>query len=86
LANFNIFITMNIPKGKKIYFALTIILDTNVKNYTSWEKFVAWLDEIKEDAAAIFLLEFISIFWFWIILQLFKGIPEHLEVLPNKRF
>lgn len=57
---------MNIPKGKKIYFSS----DNHLGAPTAEEsrprevKFVKWLDEIKEDAAAIFLLGDLFDFWF----------------------
>jgi len=57
---------MQIPKGKKIYFASDNHLGapTMGKSYPREKKFVAWLDEIKEDAAAIFLLGDLFDFWF----------------------
>jgi UDP-2,3-diacylglucosamine hydrolase len=57
---------MNIPKGKKIYFAS----DNHLGAPTAEDsrpreiKFVAWLDTIKQDAAAIFLLGDLFDFWF----------------------
>lgn len=57
---------MNIPEGKKIYFSS----DNHLGAPTAEEsrprevKFVKWLDEIKEDAAAIFLLGDLFDFWF----------------------
>ena len=49
---------MQIPKGKKIYFASDNHLGAPTKEQSlpREQKFVAWLDEIKEDAEAIFLL------------------------------
>jgi len=49
---------MQIPKGKKIYFASDNHLGapTKVESFPREQKFVAWLDEVKENAAAIFLL------------------------------
>jgi len=49
---------MQIPKGKKIYFASDNHLGapTKVQSFPREQKFVAWLDEVKENAAAIFLL------------------------------
>ncbi|TNJ47157.1 UDP-2,3-diacylglucosamine diphosphatase [Tamlana fucoidanivorans] len=57
---------MQIPKGKKIYFASDNHLGapTNEASLPREKKFVAWLDAIKEDAAAIFLLG--DLFDFWI--------------------
>lgn len=49
---------MNIPEGKKIYFASDNHLGAPTRNESKEreEKFVKWLDTIKNDAAAIFLL------------------------------
>ena len=56
---------MQIPKGKKIYFASDNHLGapTKAASFPREKKFVAWLDEIKEDAAAIFLLGDLFDFW-----------------------
>tara|TARA_R110001583_G_scaffold23418_3_gene86598 strand:- start:828 stop:1580 length:753 start_codon:yes stop_codon:yes gene_type:complete len=57
---------MQIPKGKKIYFASDNHLGAPTKeaSLTREKKFVAWLDDIKHDAAAIFLLGDLFDFWF----------------------
>ncbi|KAB1066813.1 UDP-2,3-diacylglucosamine diphosphatase [Tamlana haliotis] len=57
---------MQIPKGKKIYFASDNHLGapTAEASRPREKKFVAWLDEVKHDAAAIFLLG--DMFDFWI--------------------
>lgn len=57
---------MQIPKGKKIYFASDNHLGapTMEASKPREKKFVAWLDEIKHDAAAIFLLGDLFDFWF----------------------
>ena len=57
---------MQIPIGKKIYFASDNHLGapTKEKSFPREEKFVSWLDEIKKDAAAIFLLGDLFDFWF----------------------
>lgn len=57
---------MNIPEGKKIYFSSDNHLGapTAAESRPREEKFVAWLDQIKEDAAAIFLLGDLFDFWF----------------------
>ena len=49
---------MQIPKGKKIYFSSDNHLGapTKEESLPREKKFVKWLDEIKEDAAAIFLI------------------------------
>lgn len=57
---------MNIPEGKKIYFSSDNHLGapTPEASKPREEKFVAWLNEVKEDAAAIFLLGDLFDFWF----------------------
>ena len=57
---------MNIPSGKKIYFASDNHLGAPSKEASlpREKKFVRWLDEIKDDAAAIFLLGDLFDFWF----------------------
>lgn len=57
---------MKIPEGKKIYFSSDNHLGapTAAESRPREEKFVAWLDQIKEDAAAIFLLGDLFDFWF----------------------
>lgn len=57
---------MNIPKGKKVYFASDNHLGAPTREVSlpREKKFVAWLDEIKQDAAAIFLLGDLFDFWF----------------------
>ena len=57
---------MQIPKGKKIYFSSDNHLGapTKEESFPREKKFVKWLDEIKEDAAAIFLLGDLFDFWF----------------------
>lgn len=56
---------MQIPEGKKIYFASDNHLGapTKEESFPREKKFVAWLDEVKEDAAAIFLLGDLFDFW-----------------------
>ena len=57
---------MQIPKGKKIYFSSDNHLGapTKEESLPREKKFVKWLDEVKEDAAAIFLLGDLFDFWF----------------------
>ncbi len=57
---------IEIPNGKKIYFASDNHLGapTMEASRPREKKFVAWLDEIKHDAAAIFLLGDLFDFWF----------------------
>ncbi|WP_412987277.1 UDP-2,3-diacylglucosamine diphosphatase [Pontimicrobium sp. IMCC45349] len=56
---------MQIPEGKKIYFASDNHLGAPTKEASKprEKKFVAWLDSIKDDAAAIFLLGDLFDFW-----------------------
>ena len=57
---------MQIPPGKKIYFSSDNHLGAPnaAESLPREKKFVRWLDEIKEDAAAIFLLGDLFDFWF----------------------
>ncbi|MBT8270176.1 MAG: UDP-2,3-diacylglucosamine diphosphatase [Bacteroidia bacterium] len=57
---------MRIPEGKKIYFASDNHLGapTHAESLPREKKFVAWLDEIKKDAHAIFLLGDLFDFWY----------------------
>ncbi|MCW5519873.1 UDP-2,3-diacylglucosamine diphosphatase [Aureitalea sp. L0-47] len=57
---------MQIPEGKKIYFSSDNHLGapTPEASMPREKKFVRWLDTVKEDAAAIFLLGDLFDFWF----------------------
>ncbi|MCH2489823.1 MAG: UDP-2,3-diacylglucosamine diphosphatase [Flavobacteriales bacterium] len=57
---------MQIPQGKKIYFSSDNHLGapTREESLPREIKFVKWLDTIKDDAAAIFLLGDLFDFWF----------------------
>jgi UDP-2,3-diacylglucosamine hydrolase len=57
---------MNIPPGKKIYFASDNHLGapTRAQSLPREKKFVKWLDTVKKDASAIFLLGDLFDFWF----------------------
>lgn len=57
---------MDIPDGKKIYFSSDNHLGapTPEESRPREEKFVAWLDLVKKDAGAIFLLGDLFDFWF----------------------
>lgn len=57
---------MQIPKGKKIYFASDNHLGapTPADSVPREKRFVKWLNEIQEDAAALFLLGDLFDFWF----------------------
>jgi len=57
---------MQIPSGKKVYFSSDNHLGapTPEASLPREKKFVAWLDLVKQDAAAIFLLGDLFDFWF----------------------
>ena len=57
---------ISVPSGKKVYFASDNHLGapTQEASRPREKKFVAWLDEVKQDAAAIFLLGDLFDFWF----------------------
>jgi UDP-2,3-diacylglucosamine hydrolase len=57
---------MNIPSGKKIYFASDNHLGAPSRELSlpREKKFVKWLDTVKKDAAVIFLLGDLFDFWF----------------------
>ena len=76
---------MNIPKGKKIYFASDNHLGapTTEASFPREKKFVAWLDEIKHDAAAIFLLGDLFDFWFEYKTVVPKGFTRTLGKLAE---
>ena len=57
---------MTIPEGKKVYFSSDNHLGapTDKASLPREKKFVRWLDTIKDDAAAVFLLGDLFDFWF----------------------
>jgi len=57
---------ISIPDGKKVYFSSDNHLGapTHEASLPREKKFVAWLDHVKKDAAAIFLLGDLFDFWF----------------------
>jgi|TARA_B110000971_G_scaffold125079_1_gene128029 UDP-2,3-diacylglucosamine hydrolase len=59
-------VTINTSENKKVYFASDqhFGAPTAAASFPREKKFVAWLDEIKEDAEAIFLLGDLFDFWF----------------------
>lgn len=65
---------MNIPEGKKVYFASDNHLGapTNSLSLVREKKFVSWLNCIQKDAAALILLGDLFDFWF-----------EYKEVVPK---
>lgn len=76
---------MNILKGKKIYFASDNHLGapTSELSRPREQKFVAWLDEVKKDAAAIFLLGDLFDFWFEYKTVVPKGFTRTLGKLAE---
>jgi UDP-2,3-diacylglucosamine hydrolase len=76
---------MQIPKGKKIYFASDNHLGapTKAQSLPREKKFVAWLDSIKHDAAAIFLLGDLFDFWFEYKTVVPKGFTRTLGKLAE---
>jgi len=74
-----------ISKGKKIYFASDNHLGapTMGESRPREKKFVAWLDEIKHDAAAIFLLGDLFDFWFEYKTVVPKGFTRTLGKLAE---
>ena len=76
---------MNIPEGKKIYFSSDNHLGAPTKEASKprEQKFVAWLDDIKKDAAAIFLLGDLFDFWFEYKTVIPKGFTRTLGKLAE---
>ncbi|TRZ46140.1 UDP-2,3-diacylglucosamine diphosphatase [Robertkochia solimangrovi] len=76
---------MEIPEGKKIYFASDNHLGapTRKESAEREKKFVTWLDEIKSDAAAIFLLGDLFDFWFEYKTVVPKGFTRTLGKLAE---
>ena len=76
---------MQIPKGKKIYLASDNHLGapTQEQSFPREKKFVAWLDEVKQDAAAIFLLGDMFDFWFEYKTVVPKGFTRTLGKLAE---
>ena len=76
---------MQIPVGKKIYFASDNHLGapTQDKSLPREKKFVTWLDEIKHEAAAIFLLGDLFDFWFEYKTVVPKGFTRTLGKLAE---
>jgi len=76
---------IEIPSGKKVYFASDNHLGAPTSNASRprEKKFVAWLDEIKDDAAAIFLLGDLFDFWFEYKTVIPKGFARTLGKLAE---
>ena len=76
---------IEIPEGKKIYFASDNHLGAPTKEASRprEQKFVAWLDDVKKDAAAIFLLGDLFDFWFEYKTVVPKGFTRTLGKLAE---
>lgn len=76
---------ITLTEGKKIYFASDNHLGapTSAASKPREQKFVAWLDEIKHDAAAIFLLGDLFDFWFEYKTVVPKGFTRTLGKLAE---
>nr|WP_218846945.1 UDP-2,3-diacylglucosamine diphosphatase [Winogradskyella forsetii] len=76
---------IHLPEGKKIYFASDNHLGapTNDASKPREKKFVAWLDDIKHDAAAIFLIGDLFDFWFEYKTVVPKGFTRTLGKLAE---
>lgn len=76
---------MQVPEGKKIYFSSDNHLGapTMEQSLPREKKFVAWLDHIKHDAAAIFLLGDLFDFWFEYKTVIPKGFTRTLGKLAE---
>ncbi|GGW24696.1 UDP-2,3-diacylglucosamine diphosphatase [Arenibacter certesii] len=74
-----------VPEGKKIYFSSDHHLGapTPELSFPREKKFVAWLDEVKKDAAAIFLLGDMFDFWFEYRTVVPKGFTRTLGKLAE---
>ncbi len=77
--------TITIPKGKKVYFASDNHLGapTAPESRLREKKFTAWLDDVKQDAAAIFLLGDLFDFWFEYKTVVPKGFTRTLGKLAE---
>lgn len=78
---------MQLPNNKKIYFASDQHLGapTPELSFPREQKFVAWLDEVKYDAEAIFLLGDLFDFWFEYKTVVPKGFVRVLGKLAEIR-
>ena len=77
--------SIDIPEGKKIYFSSDNHLGapTMEKSLPREKHFVAWLDTVKKDAAAIFLLGDLFDFWFEYKTVVPKGFTRTLGKLAE---
>ncbi|WP_431157445.1 UDP-2,3-diacylglucosamine diphosphatase [Winogradskyella poriferorum] len=76
---------MDVPDGKKVYFASDNHLGAPTKEASlpREKKFVSWLNEIKKDAAAIFLIGDLFDFWFEYKTVVPKGFTRTLGKLAE---
>ncbi|MCA0131202.1 UDP-2,3-diacylglucosamine diphosphatase [Winogradskyella alexanderae] len=76
---------MDVPNGKKVYFASDNHLGAPTKQASlpREKKFVSWLNEIKKDAAAIFLIGDLFDFWFEYKTVVPKGFTRTLGKLAE---
>ena len=76
---------IQVPKGKKIYFASDNHLGApdRKSSLPREQKFIAWLDSIKSDAAALFLLGDLFDFWFEYKTVVPKGFTRTLGKLAE---
>lgn len=76
---------MQIPKGKKVYFASDNHLGapTQKQSLVREKKFVHWLDTVSKDAAVIFLLGDLFDFWFEYKTVVPKGFTRTLGKLAE---
>jgi len=79
--------TIHIPEGKKVYFSSDNHLGAPdfETSKAREKKFVAWLDDVKQDAAAIFLLGDLFDFWFEYKTVVPKGFVRTLGKLAEIR-
>lgn len=78
-------IHIKVPQGKKVYFSSDNHLGapTSEQSKPREQRFVAWLDDIKSDAAAIFLLGDLFDFWFEYRMVVPKGFVRVLGKLAE---
>lgn len=76
---------ISLPEGKSVYFSSDNHLGAPTRQASAIreKKFVAWLDEIKADAAAIFLLGDLFDFWFEYKTVIPKGFTRVLGKLAE---
>lgn len=80
-------ISITTPENKKVYFASDQHLGapTAAQSFPREQKFVAWLNEVKKDAEAIFLLGDLFDFWFEYKTVVPKGFVRVLGKLAEIR-